>query len=185
MTRKPLVLFAAISVAAWIAFPISGMFAVRADDHHTPCPSGRAVARLTGWSMNGTIPRGTAVYDEKSRMLEVTVESVSLADGQQLRVSIGDDRIGNLAALKSGASTASLTHDLKAGDRVRVLDDDRPIVSGNLKCDETVAAATPTVTPTPSPTMTPTPSPSATPTPAPTPNVEPTMSPTPMPTMTP
>ena len=178
--------FIALAVLAWISSPAYSYLTRVTNPDETGtymlCPSGQAQANLTGWMLDGKMPRGTAFYDNAAKRLEVKVESVSRPDGHRLTVLIDDQRIGELAGLKGGAGTGVITRQLEDGDRVRVFDGDRPIVSGNLVC---VAAPTPTATPTPtaspSPTSTPTPDPTPTPTvsPTPTPPSDPTVSPTP------
>lgn len=167
-----LTIFIMLLFAAWTLLPVSGIFFQKSDAYAsgiTACPSGRMFVRLTGWSLNDKMPRGTASFDEKSRQLEVTVDSVNLPDGRRLAVLVGDDRIGEMEALKGGSAGATLTRSLKEGDRVRVFDGERPIVSGNLACDN----SQPLQTPTPSPTASPTPLPSVTPTATPEPTITP------------
>ncbi len=179
-------LVAAVALVAWLAFPTLNL---RSQMAAAPaCPSGRYSAKLTGWMLDGKTPVGTADYDHNTRRLEVTVSSVALADGTNLAVLIGDDRIGELAPLKDGSATGQIMRQLPDGARVRVFHGERPIVSANLVC---VAApiqtpTPPSPTPTPSPTMTPTPT--QTPTPDPTPTASPTPgmpTPDPMPKKTP
>lgn len=163
--------FVVLAAFAWTVSPVLGHFNLTPNDDNkkvAPCPSGHSVARLTGWMLNEKMPIGTAHYDEAAQKLEVSVDSVGLPDGSRLTVLNGDDRIGELSALAAGKATVTVTGALKQGDRVRILQGDRPIVSGNLKCD--ASAATPTPSPTASPTATPSPtaSPSVTPTPSPT-----------------
>ena len=171
-----IVVFAAL---AWIAAPV---FSILKTDAATPaaaaiapCPSGRSAARLTGWMMNNKMPVGKASYDEQSQRLEVSVDSVSLPDGHQLAVLVGDNRIGELKALSGGSAAATINRIVKEGSRVRVLDDDRPVVSGNLVCDNSQPAPTVPPSPTPTPTVSPTPEPTVTPppTPAPSPTLKP------------
>ena len=164
---------------AWIASPVYNIFefigAEAAPNTIEPCPSGRAAARLTGWMLNEKMPVGKANYNEKSQKLDVAVESVALPDGRKLNVLIGDDRVGELGSLTNGSATGAITRNIKEGSRVRVLDGERPIVSGNLVCDNAEPAPTvpPSPSPTPSPTETPTPDPSVTPTPSPSPTLSP------------
>jgi hypothetical protein len=138
------------------------------------CPSGHSAARLTGWMLNGKRPVGTAKYNEATKTLEVEVKAVALPDGKRLNILIGDDRIGEMEPLEGGSARVVLMRALRDKARVRVFDEDRPLVSANLKC-----VAAPTPAPTPMPTATPTPPP--TPTPSPTPVPEPTLLPTPDP----
>lgn len=179
-----IILLAAI---AWISVPVYSSFISRTDagPAATQCQSGKLFARLTGWTLNNNTPSGTAIFDEKTRQLTIAVESVALPDGNKLSVHVGDDEIGEFETLKKGSATITITQNLSEGARVRVLDDDRPVVSGNLVCEKVQPTPTPSMTPTPSPTVTPSPFPTATPTVTPAPTVSPMPSPmpTPMPTV--
>jgi hypothetical protein len=101
------------------------------------CGSGSFTAALTGWDLNGLTPKGEASYNAKDNQLVVEVSDVRLKDGTVLDVRIGDDKIGRMEPLKDGAAKGAITtkDDLDEESRVRVLDDDRPIVSANLKCE--------------------------------------------------
>lgn len=184
-----------IAIAAWIALPIfSHLISAsdRTDDRGAQCPSGKFEAKLTGWSLGGKFPSGSATFDAGTNQLEVSVESVNLPDGKILAVLIGDDRIGEIGPLSKGSARGIITRTLAEGDRVRVFDADRPIVSGSLTCVAapiTTPTQTPSPMPTPSPTMSPSPAPAPTPTPSPGPSPQPTATPTPdpveLPTATP
>ena len=175
-------------LTAWIVFPISDRLMGQVRNQ---CPSGHSAARLTGWPLNGATPKGLAKFNETTRLLEVSVESVELPDGKILSVLIGEDRIGQLEPLKDGKAVGTVTRAIADAARVRVFDGDRPIVSANLACVSapavvaTVSPALPRATPTPSPTPTPGMSPTATPTASPTvspgPTAEPTQDPMPKP----
>ncbi|MEO8650174.1 MAG: hypothetical protein ABI539_13495 [Acidobacteriota bacterium] len=154
------------------------------------CPSGFSTARLIGWNLDNKQPLGKAVFDETKNRLEVSVENVGLPDGHQLSVLIGDDRIGSIGALKEGSASGAVDRQLKSGARVRIFDDDRPIVSGNLVSDNTRSATTPprvspSATPGESPTVSPSLSPSASPAPTVSPSESPTASPELSPTASP
>ena len=152
------------------------------------CPSGQASAQLTGWSLNGKMPSGSAKYTEATKQLEVAVASISLPNGKVLSVFIGEDRIAELPPLKDGMTEGTITRALEDGARVRVFDGDRPLLSANLKCDEApVASPTPSPTTSTTPTASPTAMPTVSPTTSPTamPTVSPTTSPTAMPTVSP
>ena len=173
-----------IAIATWMSLPLAygimpGSQSVA--EGGAQCPSGKFTARLTGWAIDGRLPSGSATFDTATNRLEVTVESVNLPDGKVLSVLIGEERIGDIGTLTGNSAKGSIGRTVKEGDRVRVFDADRPIVSGNLVC---VAAPAVTVGPTASPVTTPTPSPSPTtsissPTPSPSPTA--TASPTPSP----
>lgn len=147
------------------------------------CPSGRAAARLTGWTLNEKTPVGRAEYDESAKSLEVTVESVALPDGTRLAVFIGEEKIGDMEPLKQGVATFVVSKTLADGAAVLVFDADRPIVSANLQCvkngPKTTSKPTPPRSPMPSPTSSPSPSPG--PTAEPTPDPMPKRSPVPTP----
>jgi len=72
------------------------------------------------------------------------VDQVSLPDGTKLEVLVGDKKVGELDGLAKGESKGQITleKDLAAGDRVRILNDKRPVVSGNLTCDSSTAGKT-------------------------------------------
>ena len=176
-----------IAIAAWVAIPFSTSFISESSAADVPeqCPSGYAQARLTGWRLNNQTPRGTADFNETTRTLTVSVESVGLPDGRILLILLGDDRIGQLSPLKDGQATGTVTRDIPAGARIRVFDEDRPIVSANLQCAPAPAApaivptSTPVLTPYPTATPTQTPTPGGMATPTPTPSPSPTVSPSP------
>lgn len=174
-----------LAAIAWISVPVYSSFISDAKQTVTQCQSGKLFARLTGWTLNNNTPSGTAIFDEKTRQLTIAVESVALPDGNKLSVHVGDDEIGEFETLKKGSATITISQNLSEGARVRVLDDDRPVVSGNLVCEKVQPTPTPmpSMTPTPSPTVTPSPFPTATPTVTPTP--APTISPMPSPMPTP
>lgn len=140
------------------------------------CPSGMMSARLTGWHLNEKLPRGTADFNLATKQLEVAVTNVALPDGTVLNVLDGDDRIGSLPPLKRGGASVNITaNTLKEDSRIRILHDDRPIVSANLKCDAVEPSPTVTPSPVPLPTLSPSPSPTVmpSPTPAPSPTLKP------------
>lgn len=109
-------------------------------DSSKPCSTRHAKARLTGWKLNKKMPKGTATFDGVKNELSISVTKVALADGTELSVLIGEKRIGSLNALKDGEAAGILSRPLDEGDRVRVLNGSRPVVSGSLVCD---AAPTP------------------------------------------
>jgi hypothetical protein len=145
------------------------------------CPSGRSAARLTGWMLNNKTPVGKASFDEGTKSLEVTVESVALPDGTRLSVLIGEEKIGDMEPLKDGSARVVLTRAVADQARVRVLNADRPIVSANLQCVTTPATSAPTPTPSvsPSPVQTLSPGPTVEPTPDPMPKRSPVPTPSP------
>jgi hypothetical protein len=174
-----------IAIAAWIALPVfSDLISAtgKTNDRGPECPSGKFSADLTGWALDGKYPSGSATYDGGTNQLEVSVESVNMPDGKMLTLRIGEDRIGEIGPLSAGSARGIITRTLAEGDRVRVFDADRPIVSGNLTC---VAAPvmTPTQSPSPMPDPSPpeSPSPTSTPTPTPSPDMSPEPTATPAP----
>ncbi|HTK38622.1 MAG TPA: hypothetical protein VL325_09030 [Pyrinomonadaceae bacterium] len=108
------------------------------------CSSGKLSASLTGWMMDNEMPTGAAGFDADKKQLSVSVESVKLPDGTKLEVLIGDKKVGELNGLAKGESKGQITldRDLSAGDRIRILNDKRPVVSGNLTCDASTAGKT-------------------------------------------
>jgi hypothetical protein len=101
------------------------------------CGSGKYSAKLTGWDLNGATPVGEASYDASDNRLIVEVKNLKLKDGTILDVLIGDDKIGQMEPLKDGSAKASIVSkdELDEKSRVRVFDEDRPIVSANLQCE--------------------------------------------------
>ncbi len=178
-----------LATFAWISVPVYSSLISDAEQTVTQCQSGKLSAQLTGWTLNNNTPSGTANFDESTKQLTVAIESVDLPDGRELSVLISDDKIGEFSTLKNGSATVTISHELSEGARVRVFDDDRPIVSGNLICEKVQPTPTPTasqtVTPSPfptaTPTVTPTPAPTVSPMPSPMPTPMPTVSQTPMP----
>ncbi len=121
-----------------------------------PCTSGKMTARLTGWTLNNMIPKGTATYDEATKELKISLLSVKLDDGTLLTIETKKDKLGEVTALKDGKAEIALTVDdgLKEKDRIRVIEKDRPIVSGNLVCTKAESpkkSPMPKASPTPEP----------------------------------
>jgi hypothetical protein len=106
------------------------------------CDTGMMAANLTGWTLNNVFPKGQATFNVSTKQLKVTVSSVKLDDGTTLNVQSDGEDTGSLPALKDGAAEMSFTvkNDLKEGDRIRVIDDDRPVVSGKLACSKATTA---------------------------------------------
>lgn len=180
--RNKVIVF--VAALMMLTTPVVGYFAAYGTSpQFQTCTSGKMSAKLTGWMLNNKMPSGTAEYDESTRQLKVTVSGVAVADGTELDVLIGDDRVGKMPGLKNQTAdaTISLQQSLKAGDRVRVFNDERPIVSQNLACVAVTPTPTPPATPTPNPTVTPVPTVTPTPAPPATPLPEPSPSPTPTP----
>ena len=126
-----------ILAIALIAMQANFTFAVGSTVYPAACGTGMYTATLTGWDLNGATPKGEAEYDSSKDQLNVEVKNVKLKDGTILEILIGDDKIGKLEPLKDGTAKAMITlkDELDEKSRVRVLDDDRPIVSANLQCD--------------------------------------------------
>lgn len=120
------------------------------------CASGVMTANLTGWTLNNVFPKGEAAFNAKTKQLKITVSSVKLDDGTSLNVEADGDEAGSLPALKDGTAEMSFTVSkvLEEGDRIRVTDEDRPIVSGDLVCSK-APAPTPEPTAKPEPTAEP------------------------------
>jgi hypothetical protein len=127
-------------LAAAIGLPLSAFSFLSAEPasiRTDGCTEGKLSANLTGWMMNEEMPKGSAGFDKEKNQLTVSVESVKLPDGTKLAVLIGEKRIGELGALANGGSKGEIKLDkaLSEGDRVRVLHDKVPVVSGNLVCE--------------------------------------------------
>lgn len=177
------ILFLAAAVIIWIASPVYSSLNNISGPRADSCPSGRSEARLTGWMFNNKMPIGLAVYDEKTKQLEVKITNVALPDGERLNILIGFDRIGETSALAGGAATTVVTQTLKEGDRVSIFEGERALVSANLACVKSTADPTPTPAPTASPSPTTSPSPAPTSSPMPVPPATPTATPMPSPTL--
>ena len=118
-------------------------------DRLAACGTGQYQALLTGWTLNGSTPTGNAHYSSKDKRLEIKVEKVDLKDGTVLDVRIGDDKIGKMEPIKDKSATTVITieDELDEKSRVRIFNDDVPILSANLACDsspEATTKATPT-----------------------------------------
>ncbi len=158
-----------IAAAAVLAFSALLLITLSDDQTHAneiisepaQCTSGAMTANLTGWTLNNVFPKGEAVFNAKTKQLKVKVSSVKLDDGTSLKVEADGDEAGSLPALKDGAAEMSFTisKSLDEGDRVRVVDDERPIVSGDLVCSK-APAPTPEPSAEPEPTAAPNASPS-------------------------
>jgi hypothetical protein len=126
-----------LSISAALALTADGYFGGDVQTKMTVCGTGMYSANLTGWELNGLTPKGEAAYDANKNVLNVEVQNVKLKDGTVLDVRIDDDKIGRMEPLKGGSAKAAITpkDKLDETNRVRVFDDDRPVVSANLQCD--------------------------------------------------
>ena len=108
-----------------------------ASDIAAACGTGQYEAVLTGWTLNEMTPTGIAQYSAKDKRLEIQVEKVKLKDGTVLDVRIGDDKVGKMEPLKGNTAKAVIVvdDDLDERSRVRIFNDDVPILSANLSCD--------------------------------------------------
>ncbi len=132
-------LIAMLAATAALAFTLTDRPILAHETDNTtnaPCPSGKMTANLTGWTLNNMIPKGTASYEESTKQLKISLESVKLDDGTVLTIESDDDKIGEVTSLKDGNAEASINvaDGLKEKDRIRIVEDERPIVSGNLTC---------------------------------------------------
>jgi len=136
-----LALIAAIILPLSFYSPLSAQSSQAANDG---CSSGKLSASLTGWMMDNEMPTGNAGFDADKNQLSVSVASVKLPDGTKLEVLIGDKKVGELEGLAKGESKGVITvdKDLSEGARVRILNDKRPVVSGNLTCEASTAGKT-------------------------------------------
>jgi hypothetical protein len=103
------------------------------------CAGGKLSANLTGWMIDSKMPRGKAEFSAADKnTLKVSVDSVNFPDGSVLVIFNGDDRVGNMPELKGGVSEALITmpKPLSEGARIRILREDRPVVSGDLACSK-------------------------------------------------
>ena len=127
-----------LALVAAIVLPLSFHSSLKAQTTGADdgCTNGKLSASLTGWMMNNEMPNGTAGFDADKNQLSVSVESVKLPDGTKLEVLIGDKKIGELESLAKGEAKGQITldKDLSEGSRVRILNDKRPVVSGNMVC---------------------------------------------------
>ena len=136
-----------LALLAAIVLPMSLFSSLNAQPSQAAydgCTSGKLSASLTGWMMKNQMPNGNAEFDAEKNQLTVTVGQVSLPDGTKLEVLIGDKKVGELDGLAKGASKGQITldKDLSAGERVRILNDKRPVVSGNLTCESSTTGKT-------------------------------------------
>lgn len=137
----------AIVVAAALVLPVLSLFggfsalAVGTAAVADKCPSGKMTVKLTGWSLNGKTPRGNATFEEANKTLKVTVEAIGLDDGTPLDIFLDDKKLGETKELKSGEVVAAFTVDSlpDAQDVLSVNNDDRPLVTGSMKCIEKTA----------------------------------------------
>ncbi len=140
--RSRTLMAAALAVPAVVALLIPSSISTEASEQALSaqsdvCQTGKFAARLTGWTVNQQTPRGTADFTLTNKQLNVSVSSVALPDGTKLEILIDDDKIGELEALKAGEAKGSVTiaDKIEDGARVRILNDERPVVSGDLKCE--------------------------------------------------
>lgn len=122
-----------VFAAALLANTVSGTTQI------AECSSGKLSAKLTGWAIEGKMPRGSAEYVMgEGAAIKVTLESVNLSDGTVLAVFDGDNHIGDMPALKGGNVTGSIatTKALSEGSYIKVMNEDLPIVTGGLSCSK-------------------------------------------------
>jgi len=143
-------------IAAAAVLALSAIFAITLTDKTThanetasqepaQCASGIMSANLTGWTLNNVFPKGEATFDAKAKKLTVKVSSVKLDDGTKLAVEADGRDAGELPELKEGSAEMSfnVAKELNEGDRVRVMDEDRPVVSGDLVCSKAAPETSP------------------------------------------
>ena len=126
-------------------------------------------ARLTGASINGVAPGGTAEYEVKvdgNREFKVTVSSVNLPAGTVLSVLVDNSQVGQLSVNSLGGGQFEV--ETKDGQTVPVVNSNSTVVvrQGTTTILSGSFAASPNPTPSPSP------SPSASPSPSPSPGGE-------------
>ena len=131
-------------------------------------------AGLSGATINGQTPSGTAVFRERPgnvRKLEVEVQDVNLPAGTVLNVLVGGQQIGTITldALRAG----KVELETERGQTVPAVTNGTAVAVRNQAGANIVtgtfgsASATPTPTASPTATPTATPTPGATPTPTP------------------
>lgn len=127
-------LFAAVFVAGSSALASHENASVKFDQ----CPSGKMSVRLTGWSLNGKTPRGEATFEEASKTWNVKVSSLGLEDGTALAVYLEDEKLVETTEVKGGELVAAFSVSSLPDneDLFSVNMDDRPVVTGSIKCTE-------------------------------------------------
>lgn len=136
--NRLLIKAASLAVIAMLAVSAAGV--PRPDEEMNlkqTCTSGQFEAKLTGWTLNNKMPMGKAEFRKVAKKLKVMVSAVALSDGTVLEIRNGDNKIGETLPLKNN-ETSALIDPFDIGDEllVAIWEDDRPIVSGSLKCVE-------------------------------------------------
>ncbi|HQU85591.1 MAG TPA: CHRD domain-containing protein [Pyrinomonadaceae bacterium] len=143
-----------------------------------PTPVAAFFAPLTGETIDGVQPRGMGQYIEfaESKVLNVFVGHVNLAEGTVLTVSVGETAVGDITLDDDGDGRLRLNS--ANGDTVPTVTEGAAIT---VKNGETTVVAGVFGLPTPPPTPSPSGTPMGTPTPHPSPSGSPTPNPSPRP----
>ena len=179
-----------VLVALWVIAPFAiGDRTASAEEMLTD--TFRIGASLTGAPIGGMTPAGFADYrvdDQGRRRLEVQAQTLNLAAGTVLSISVNNAIVGQAAVSSFG--TLFFEIETNNGGTVPVITAGMPVSVSNAGTT-VLAGVFGTVTPTPSPsgspTGTPSPSPTGSPngTPSPSPTGSPTGTPSPSPTGSP
>ena len=179
-----------VLVALWVIAPFAiGDRTASAEEMLTD--TFRIGASLTGAPIGGMTPAGFADYrvdDQGRRRLEVQAQTLNLAAGTVLSISVNNAIVGQAAVSSFG--TLFFEIETNNGGTVPVITAGMPVSVSN-GATTVLAGVFGTVTPTPSPsgspTGTPSPSPTGSPngTPSPSPTGSPTGTPSPSPTGSP
>lgn len=178
-TNRNLVRFGAllVLVAMWVIIPFA--LGDRIASAEEIVSDTRIGATLTGAPIGGVSPAGFAEYrvdDQGRRSLEVEGQTINLAAGTILTISVNNAVVGQTAV--SAFNTIHFQIETNDGGTVPVITAGMPVQVSN---GGTILAGTfGSVTPTPSPSGSPTGTPNGTPSPSPTgsPNGTPSPSPT-------
>jgi hypothetical protein len=181
---------ALVLVALWVITPFAiGDRTASAEELLTD--TFRIGATLTGAPIGGVTPVGFADYrvdDQGRRRLEVQGQSINLAAGTVLTISVNNAVVGQAGV--SQLQTLFFEIETNNGGTVPVITAGMPVQvsnGGNVVFAGTFGTVTPTPSPSGSPTGTPSPSPTGSPTgtPSPSPTGSPTGTPSPSPTGSP
>ena len=179
-----------VLVALWVMIPFAiGDRTASAEELLTD--TFRIGATLTGAPIGGVTPAGFADYrvdDQGRRRLEVQGQSINLAAGTVLTISVNNAAVGQASV--SQFQTLFFEIETNNGGTVPVIEAGMPVQvtnGGNVVLAGTFGSVTPTPSPSGSPTGTPSPSPTGSPTgtPSPSPTGSPTSTPSPSPTVSP
>lgn len=179
-----------VVVALWVIIPFAiGDRTASAEELLTD--TFRIGATLTGAPIGGMTPAGFADYrvdDQGRRRLEVQGQSINLASGTVLTISVNNAIVGQAGV--SQFQTLFFEIETNNGGTVPVIEAGMPVQvtnGGNFVLAGTFGSVTPTPSPSGSPNGSPSPSPTGSPngTPSPSPTGSPNGTPSPSPTVSP